>query len=320
MRILLISDIGWGNEQENRLEYIKNKISKIKPSLVLMAGDVIGECRTIHDADFLDLLEFLDKEKINSFFIQGNHDEVPAYESLLIDIKNLHYIKEISNKIVEFDNIKILGIPFSFTNNLKYLRKINEIYPEQVDIILAHSEYARRIWLFDLKSKFIITGHFENQLCQILDKVLIAVDGFPDNYAIIDYETTELTITFFRRRFSLVRSADKPELFIKDGLRKFKYRLVCQYNGECVSQAKLLNGKLVWKRDEHQVGKIDKHRIDVGLEPLNVKGSKYVSIAENLILAKKKIAKADINEQKEIIENLLKIEIPKTHIEKYLGI
>jgi len=297
MRILLISDIHWENrtiningkiiEQENKLENLKNKISKIKPSLVLFAGDTVcdGSCRDIHVGEFLDLLEFLNKEKVQSFFIKGNHDDVPAYKSLLKDIESLPYVKEISNKIVEFNKIKILGIPFSFTHKLNNLRKINETFPEQVDIILAHSEYVRRIWLFDLKSKFIITGHFDEQLCQILDKVLIALGGFPYSYAIIDYETNEQTITYFRERPTYLF----PSIF-KLG------------NEAHVSIAKLINGILVWETDE------------------SLKDSGYISKAENLILAKKKTANADINKQIEIIEDLLRIGVLKRQIEEYIGI
>lgn len=303
MRILSISDIHWESstketngkivEQENKLEFLKNKISKIKPSLVLMAGDVIGDgsCHDIHVGEFLDLLEFLNKEKVHSFFIKGNHDDVPAYESLLRDIEGLTYVKEISNKMVEFNKIKILGIPFSFTHKLNNLRKINETFPEQVDIILAHSEYVRRIWLFDLKSKFIITGHFDEQLCQILDKVLIALGNFPYSYAIIDYETNEQTVTYFRI----------------SGLK----------NKEYISQVKLINGKLVWIIDDYQRS-ISIGSIILSIRP-SLKDSKYVSKAENLIKAKNKIVEADINKQKEIIEDLLRIGVLKRQIEEYIG-
>lgn len=301
MRILLISDIHWENptiningkiiEQENILENLKNKVSNIKPSLVLFAGDTIcdGSCSYTHVGKFLDLLKFLNKEKIYAFFIKGNHDyerdNGVGYERLLKKIKNLPYVKEISNKIVEFNKIKILGIPFSFTHKLNNLRKINETFPEQVDIILAHSEYVRRIWLFDLKSKFIITGHFDEQLCQILDKVLIALGGFPYSYAIIDYETNEQTITYFRERPTYLF----PSIF-KLG------------NEAHVSIAKLINGILVWETDE------------------SLKDSGYISKAENLILAKKKTANADINKQIEIIEDLLRIGVLKRQIEEYIGI
>lgn len=318
MRILLISDINWESVHGTILEIIKNKISTIKPSLVLMAGDVIGEgCLNIHDVDFLDLLQFLDKEKINTFFIQGNHDEVPAYESLLRDIKGLQYIKEISNKIVEFNNIKILGIPFSFTNKITNLRQINKIYPEKVDIILAHSKYGRRIWLFELQSKLIITGHFGVQINKIFDKVLVGSDNFPSNYAIIDYETTEMTITYFRKPsgYSITQE--------ENGCRS---RIVqIPTDKEYVSQAKLINGDLVWIIDEH-TDKIDMHKCikikedQMYLSLGHLKDSKYVSIAENLITAKKKIFNADLNIQKEIKDDLLRIGVEKTHIKEYLGI
>ncbi|MFZ3170067.1 MAG: metallophosphoesterase [Candidatus Methanoperedens sp.] len=337
MRILLFSDISWAHKPKNQLEFIKNKISKIKPSLILIAGDVIGEDKIIYLVEFLDLLQFLDKEKITTFFIQGNHDEVPDYESLLREIKSLYYIKEISNKIIEFDGIKILGLPYSFTNNLNNVRKINEIYPEQVDIILAHSAYGRRIWLFKLKPKLIITGHYRVQICKIFDTVLVGSDGFPNNYSIIDYEAAELTITYFRKKISEVQFKRKciygedskliqnTQMLVDSGIISLedlingnmtiyqKTSIITEE--EYVSQAKLINGKLVWKMDEHQV---DKGLFRSYLEPL--KDSKYGSKAENLITAKKKIYGADLNKQEEIKKDLFRIGIKKTTIKEYLGI
>src|SRR3989344_403500 len=297
MKILLISDILWEDptqiinikikKQKNRLEYFKNKISKIEPSLILFAGDVIndGSCRYEHVDEFLELLKFLEKKKIYSYIIQGNHDEYSNYDKLLKGIGKLSYAEEISNKIVEFNNLKILGVPFSVTNNLKNLRQINEKFPK-VDIVLAHSQYSRRIWLFELKSKFIITGHFDEQLCRIFNKVFIALSHFPTNYAILDYEKHDQTVTYFRT----------PQF---------------GENKEYVSQVKLTNHIFVWKMDEYPKDNI------FLIKPL--KYSKYSIMVENLISAKKRIIEGNVNKQKGIIANLLKLGIPKNHIEEYIG-
>lgn len=250
MKILLVSDICWEtyldirtgqptcwhssgkniiSENISSPKFIEEKILKINPSLILFAGDIIsdGSCHLNHTDDLLKLLKSINKNKIYSFLIQGNHDDDIEYKNLLIDSESLQYIKDISGKLEDFNGIKILGIPFSFTHNLKKSRNIENIFPENVDIVLAHSEYVRRIWLLGLKSKFIITGHFDDQLCQIFGKVFIASGGFPLNYVTIDYEIDKQIITYFKIPLVL-HSHD-------------------QMVQECGYKAILTNGNLLWK-------------------------------------------------------------------------
>jgi hypothetical protein len=160
------------------------------------------------------------------------------------------------------------------------------------------------------------------------------MDHSPNNYAIIDYETSELTITYLRKTFSTVRVPipenellDIPDtirkrLNNKEGLRIF--RLVGLPNKkESISQAKLINGKLVWKIDEHQVeGPLQLVRAQGAfcMIPRSLKDSKYESLAENLITAKNKIYDTGLNINKDIKEDLLNKGVLKTHIKDYLGI
>lgn len=64
MRILLISDIAW---YQNILETFKNIILRIKPSLVLFAGDIVGSGDS--GDNLLNMLRFLDEKRIHSFIV-----------------------------------------------------------------------------------------------------------------------------------------------------------------------------------------------------------------------------------------------------------
>ncbi len=61
MRILLISDIAW---YQNILESFKNMILRIKPSLVLFAGDIVDSGDSL-----LNILRVLDEKRIHSFIV-----------------------------------------------------------------------------------------------------------------------------------------------------------------------------------------------------------------------------------------------------------
>ena len=63
------------------------------------------------------------------------------------EVEKLSCVEEISKKLVEFNNVRILGLPFSFTHKLKDLKRIGEFFPEEVDIVLAHSEHVRKIFI-----------------------------------------------------------------------------------------------------------------------------------------------------------------------------
>ncbi len=300
MRILLISDILW---HKDCLEPFKNTISRIKPSLILFAGDLIdGGLIYENYANELDLweeferllsklLRFLNEKKVHSFIVKGNKDYPDhLFDRLGVNFENLSYVEEISNRLVEFNNIRILGIPFSFTHKLKYVKRIDEFFLEEADIVLAHSEYVRRIWLLTkLKTKFIVTGHSGRELCQIFDKFLIVTGLFPYDYAILDYESNEQTITYFTTRLLSYNPS-------------YKLKIALDMQNRCVSQAKIIDGRLIWKKDNY-----------------GFKNSKYPKMIESLVLAKKQIVNTDEDKQKQIIADLLEKEILRNHIAEYIG-
>jgi 3',5'-cyclic AMP phosphodiesterase CpdA len=227
MRILAFSDISWNSVH---LRELTGKIERIHPDLVLLAGDLVNDMIGLRDGKFFsidkywddvyELFNFLNERKIHTFYVRGNWDaSQKSNKTLKLAAKQFTYVKDISETVEEFKGFTILGLSWAFTNSLEDIRSLSEKFQKPVDLVLAHAEYKRRIWLFHLNTKFIITGHFDSQLCRIQDKVFISLDSFPSQYVVIDYKS-----------------------------RKSKIRYINKVIGFNVSRrANFAHGKLVWK-------------------------------------------------------------------------
>jgi len=287
MSVLCISDIQWEIPDENTLRTLKKEIQDVDPSLVLFGGDVIndGWNSEEHTAEFLDLLEYLEELEISSFTIEGNHDEYSNYEAVVQRTRELEYAKEISGEVAEFNGLKILGIPYSDTHGLRKARKLAEEFPEHYDIVLAHAETSRRIWLLELDAKFIVTGHVSEQLCKIQDHIFVSLSSFPSDRVIID---SDLDALLYRRHSnSFSASQDRYE-----------------------AEVRVENGGLVWLRDDHQEDSVSLRKLG---------DSDYPERFEKLIAAKQRVSEVDEEEERKIIEELLDDGIPKTYIREYIN-
>lgn len=286
MKILVTSDIVWSLKTSRLL---KEKILSIKPGLVLIAGDLCDKCEAKQWKRLNAFVKFLDKEKVKIFFVRGNWDECEEYDKLIEITKTLSYAEEISTRVVKFNGIRILGIPFSLTNDLKSVRKIGSLFPTDVDIVLAHSESRRRVWLFNLKTKFIITGHFDNQLCQIDNKVFISLSSFPNDYVVIDYKDTEQKISYFGARVEgkwKARTQNRNLAWVTQPLDTIHRRLHQR--------------KLKWQRilDNFQ---------------------EFYAINMEALIAGKRQVERDPSYRQSVVNDLLEKGVPRTYIEEYIG-
>jgi predicted phosphodiesterase len=286
MSILCISDIQWEFPERNIQEVLKREIVDKNPSLVLFAGDVINDGMNSeeHTTEFIELLEYLEELEITSFTIEGNHDEYSNYSAVVERCSNLEYAKEISAEVAEFDDLRILGVPYSYTHQLGKARRIGDEFPGNYDIVLAHAESSKRIWLFELDTQLIVTGHFATELCQVDDYVFASMSSYPSQRVVIKSGLSELL--YQRRSASVVDSRDEYE-----------------------SVVRLVDDGLVWVQDDE--------------EPDNVllngmSESNYADNFERLIAAKNSVREADENEERRIIEGLLECGVPKTHIREYI--
>ncbi|WP_313694264.1 metallophosphoesterase [Halorarum halobium] len=287
MSILCISDILWETQDKDILETLKSEISGKDPSLVLFAGDVINDGMNSdeHTAEFLELLEYLEELEITSFTIEGNHDEYSDYDAVVERTEDLEYAREISGEVAEFNGLQILGIPFSDTHRLGKARQISEEFPGSYDIVLAHAETSRRIWLLELDAGIIVTGHVAAELCRIHDHVFVSMGSYPGQRAVISTGLDELL--YQRRADSFFASQDEYE-----------------------AEVKIEDGELTWIRDEEESDR-------VGLRGL--KDSNYPDRFERLISAKKRVQDVNEDEERRIIEDLLDSGVPKTHIREYIN-
>lgn len=286
MEALAISDIQWELPNENVLETLKAEIDTISPSLILFAGDVIndGMNREEHVAEFTDLLEYLEKLEIASFTIQGNHDEYSDYEAVEARINKLAYAQEISGEVAEFNGFSVLGIPYSYSHSLGKARQLGEEFSDHYDLVVAHAENRRRIWLLNLDTQFIITGHFAEWLFQVRDRVFVSMGASPSDMVLVNPKANK--ILYRRRAHSYWATQARYE-----------------------AEVELVDGELQWLRDEYD------HDV-VGSRQLQ--GSEHPERLEMLMWAKEAVEDASEDEEKEIIKNLLEDGIPKTHIREYI--
>ncbi|WP_169732098.1 metallophosphoesterase [Halostagnicola larsenii] len=287
MSILCISDIQWEIEDEDILTTLKNEVDEESPSLVFFGGDVIndGWNSEEHVSEFVELLNYLEELEIPSATIEGNHDEYSDYEAVEEHIDGLEYANEISHEVAEFDGLRVLGLPYSSTHYLRTARQLSEEFPERYDIILAHAESSRRIWLFEIDAKIVITGHFADQLYLVRDQVFISMGSYPGETVVIDSKLDEL---LYRRR------SDSP----------------MANQDEYESKVRLEDGELEWLRDEYDPDVFSSR-------PLQ---SDYSDQFERLISAKEEVTETDNEEEvRRIVEELLEDGTPKTHIREYIG-
>lgn len=292
VKILVLSDISW---RQTGLESLKKVVTYVSPSLVLLAGDLVDNDKSTNGnqnlwSSLYELVDFLDENRIRTFFIRGNWDRAP-YDRLLDATRRLPHIEEISDRVAEFGGVRILGIPFSSTEYLRNCKRIGERFPEPVDIVLAHAELVRRIWLFELKTKFVITGHYDSQVAQIRDKVFVSLGGFPSDLAIVDYEETRQTVTYVERKFVQVMSSGN---FVQE----VEVR---------VSRAEFVASSLTWGTDPTESPSVGSRHRD------------YATWVERLLTAKEQVS-VGTRKRGQVVQELWESGIPRNTFRSTLAV
>lgn len=286
MKILCISDIHWEDSRVDVLDKLKQDIEEHSPKIVLFGGDVIndGGNKEEHVKEFNSILEHLEKLKIHSLVIKGNHDEYSDYESVIEHIESLEFSEEISNSVTNVCGIDIAGISYSYTSDIKKVRQIQEDFDESYDIVLAHAENKRRIWLFELDTDYIITGHYDKKLCMIKNRVFVSLSSYINQRYILDTEMNEM------------RYIQRP---------KFSSEII-----EYSAKVKKDDNKLDWLKDEYRDSRSS------GLN--NILNQRYSDMIADLICFKNNYQSFDESEQKERVKELRKNGCSKTLIREYV--
>lgn len=206
MRILALSDINWSPRKAGAdLQELIALVEQVQPELVLLAGDLVDNDKRVNRERWLpywrDLISFfdvLDAKHIPGCFVQGNWDEVPEYDVLAA--RTSTGVQEISGRTVTVNGVRLFGIPHAVTARRTTLRDLTTTFTEPVDIVLTHAEGQRRMRLFELPTKLIITGHYDQKVSAVLDKGFLAFQNYPGQYAVLDYQPDEIGITYYYGR------------------------------------------------------------------------------------------------------------------------
>lgn len=219
MKIVVLSDLNWEQHlrsmsfrevesaslvtvQKSRYQSILRYLTIVleeKADVVLVAGDVTGDGSCGHGFHyaFMMLVSILDQLEIPSCFISGNHDEHQYYKQVVDFVASLKYTQEVSNKEADIKGVKILGVPYETTYSKSKIKSLIERYSDTYDIVMAHSQLKRRIRLFELNAKLIVTGHYDRKLFGFAECAFISLDNDNEeiSYATMkmneqEYETT----------------------------------------------------------------------------------------------------------------------------------
>ncbi len=183
MKILALSDI----QSDSR--NIFSLIGSVLPNMVLLAGDLVDKIWKHRSSwkRLRSLLMLLDDLSLPTYIVRGNHDIYPHFDWLMsFPYKRVESL-DLKNKITK--PISIIGVPHNFSDDLTKIRTLETDPPPLVDIVISHTESKRRPWLFYIPAKIILTGHFDQQLSVINNRVFISMSSFPSQYTIINYQS-----------------------------------------------------------------------------------------------------------------------------------
>ncbi|HZD43133.1 MAG TPA: metallophosphoesterase, partial [Methanomicrobiales archaeon] len=258
-------------------------IDAIGPEVVVFAGDVIYDRCSTAGADgtreFTELLRHLESDGKYALFIRGNNDN--RFNSY----DELVQTFEDSDRIFEISarSAVIEGVRFM---GVPYGREraMAESNEQSVDLLVAHAPYADRAWLFDIDAEIVVCGHYDYRIADVRGTAFVSLDCSPLSHAVIDREGDVQTIEYCYNRSGRpcrIRGERSSDHFDLDA-------------GDC----------------DPQVAR----QITEGKGPVP-----YGVMIDALKRAKEKMRYLSREEQALVLDRLLEIGVPRTHIEHYVG-
>src|SRR3990172_4735231 len=177
VKILVLSDLCWDYPPLNptqTLAYLTKITRWSKPDLALLEGDLVDDKSWQRDQFWKTLhkfVRFLSSRQVAVLAVRGNWDEPDEFKKLA----KIRGFRDISERLVRFGPLSILGISHAASMDIRYMRALTERYPAPTDIVLAHAQYRRRPSLLLLNTSLIVTGHFDTRLSSIHSKLLLSM-------------------------------------------------------------------------------------------------------------------------------------------------
>ncbi|MCK9306056.1 MAG: metallophosphoesterase [Methanoculleus sp.] len=193
-RILAFSDLSWGTRERgapagckvDRDSFLR-RVEEASPAIVVFAGDAAYDRCSRSGLDetelFLGLLQEIAAGGRHCVVVEGNNDDTMGTYGRVRDAAGASpYLHEISGKAETVRGIRFLGVP---TGREKRMAGPAE---GPVDIVVAHAPLANRVWLFDIPSACILTGHYGMMAGVVAGKAYVALDCSPASWAVIDWD------------------------------------------------------------------------------------------------------------------------------------
>lgn len=277
-RILAMSDLNW-TKSGTSVQLLTDLINRIKPDLVLLAGDTVdndkgktqAKCPTCWQ-ELGKFLDFLEESKIQCYVVRGNWDEKQDYSDLMQ--RPYAHIAEISEKLVEFRGLKILGIPHDRTTTKADFYAALQSHPEPVDILLTHADGTRRMMLFEHPARLIITGHYDEKVSIVRGRAFVSFSQFPNQYGVINYGPDDIHIAYrYNERFRIQPEDTFYEVHLRNGAPTWNSKQA-QLQGE--QYARQMEGLLSLKEREPHLDPLEKREAIQLLVSLGVSKAQIV--------------------------------------------
>ena len=139
LTVALIADlhIGLYSGKERQLEKIVNKINEEQPDFVVVSGDWTYE----PEDKLTDELRILRQIDCPIYSVNGNHDEQypgPPIQELLAKALFHNNVLDIENQIVEFDEVRMLGVGDLWAGKAD-MQQLRNLPQDKPWILLAHN-------------------------------------------------------------------------------------------------------------------------------------------------------------------------------------
>lgn len=139
VKVALIADlhIGLFSGHERQLKAIVKKLNLAKPDVVVVAGDWTYEPENILAKELAVLRDI----QAPVYSVSGNHDEQypgPPIQALLSHALEVNHVIDIENKIVEFDEFRLVGIGDLWAGKTD-MRFMPELPQDKPWLILSHN-------------------------------------------------------------------------------------------------------------------------------------------------------------------------------------
>jgi len=234
----------------------------------------------------------ISNDSINSFLFlersvkQGVTKERILSDSILIELKKFKYWSKFENKYDSLRNDYISGINWELRKKINNLHDLDQKYRDKHELHPWNFIWRPLIWL---KWKKITEKIVENELIPLIKKY-----GFPNEKLIgldeakyhhkqkYDYLSSNYAFIILIHYFSIPRTANFNKLFydaIKTGnISPKQYASLIDFQAE-YGKDKYYHGLHYneWHKsnDETEYNQINKNRIKIGLEPLEIQSLKY---------------------------------------------